>query len=106
MRRVSGGDSAHSQMDSIQHFGLTDADTVDLLEVEWPTGTVQSFTNVEADDLIRIDGTIHAGWPVRARSAGAGPLRYSAQSGRFSARGTNVSQRPATSWSARGAAPR
>jgi hypothetical protein len=57
MRRVSGGDSAHSQMESILHFGLGDADVVDLLEVQWPSGKVQSFVNVQVDDLVRIDET-------------------------------------------------
>jgi len=54
MRRVSGGDSAHSQMESILHFGLGDADSVDLLEVQWPSGKLQTFSNVPADDLVRI----------------------------------------------------
>jgi hypothetical protein len=57
MRRVSGGDSAHSQMDAILHFGLADVATIDLLEVEWPTGTRQAFANVPVDDLLRIDET-------------------------------------------------
>ncbi len=54
MRRVSGGDSAHSQMESILHFGLGDADLVELIEVEWPTGKTQAFHDVAVDDLIRI----------------------------------------------------
>jgi hypothetical protein len=55
MRRVSGGDSAHSQTEPIMHFGLGDADTVDLLEVQWPSGTVHSFVDVAADDLVIIN---------------------------------------------------
>jgi hypothetical protein len=55
MRRVSGGDSAHSQMDSILHFGLDDVSNIDLLEVDWPSGQHQAFTNVGVDDLVRID---------------------------------------------------
>jgi len=54
MRRVSGGDSAHSQMESILHFGLGDADMVDLLEVAWPSGKVQTFHDIPADGLLRI----------------------------------------------------
>jgi hypothetical protein len=54
MRRVSGGDSAHSQTEPILHFGLGDADVVETLEVEWPSGKLQTFLDVPADDLVRI----------------------------------------------------
>jgi hypothetical protein len=54
MRRVSGGESAHSQMESILHFGLGEFDMVDLLQIEWPSGKRHHFNNIPADDLVRI----------------------------------------------------
>jgi hypothetical protein len=122
MRRVSGGDSAHSQMDSILHFGLGDNDTIDLVEVEWPTGTLQSFSNVAADDLIRIDETegllteeitavarydapndalyvsASSTWGGRSElgASGFGPLQYSARRRTFNAKYTGIATAPAT----------
>jgi hypothetical protein len=122
MRRVSGGDSAHSQMDSILHFGLGDADTIDLLEVEWPTGATQSFANVAVDDLIRIDETdgllseelvatarydaandslivsTTSTWGGRSEveAPGFGALPYSVSKRRFGAKFTGITAPPAT----------
>ena len=56
MRRVSGGDSAHSQQELILHFGLGDAAFCDV-NVTWPGGTVQNFNAVGTDDLVFIDET-------------------------------------------------
>ena len=55
MRRVSGGDSAHSQQELLLHFGLGDSSVVDLLEVEWPSGVVQQFTGVPTDAVLFVD---------------------------------------------------
>ncbi|MFT5291779.1 MAG: hypothetical protein ACI8PQ_002444 [Planctomycetota bacterium] len=54
MRRVSGGDSAHSQSDLILHFGVGTADTVSVT-ISWPSGTVQAFPAVGTNDLVLID---------------------------------------------------
>jgi ASPIC and UnbV len=47
--------SFRSQMASLVHFGLADAGTVDRLEIRWPSGTKQVFTNVRADRHIIVD---------------------------------------------------
>ena len=54
MRRVTGGDSAHSQSDSILHFGVGGAASVQVL-VEWPSGTDQFFPEVATGGLVLID---------------------------------------------------
>ena len=54
MRRVSGGDSAHSQSDLILHFGVAKEKDVNVT-VTWPSGTVQVFPVVPTNDLVLID---------------------------------------------------
>ena len=53
MRRVSGGDSAHSQSEQILHFGLGSAARVDL-RVVWPSGAHQEFAEVQVNGLVLI----------------------------------------------------
>ena len=36
------------------HFGLGDAERVDLIEIRWPSGTVQTLRDVAADRVVRI----------------------------------------------------
>jgi len=36
------------------HFGLADAKTVDLLEIRWPSGTIQRLTDVPADRILKV----------------------------------------------------
>ena len=44
-----------SQSDLRPHFGLGKAQTVDLIEVEWPTTQrVERFTQVKANQIITI----------------------------------------------------
>ncbi|MFT5463091.1 MAG: hypothetical protein ACI8QS_001977, partial [Planctomycetota bacterium] len=57
MRRVSGGDSAHSQSEAIQHFG-TGKDALVDITVQWPSGTLQSFTDLGPGDLYLINETL------------------------------------------------
>ncbi|MBC7777543.1 MAG: VCBS repeat-containing protein [Phycisphaerae bacterium] len=54
IREVSAHNSFQSQHDLRQHFGLNDATTIDSLVVRWPSGTVQSFSNLAADLFYRI----------------------------------------------------
>lgn len=54
MRRISGGDSAHSQMDLIAHFGLGTETVVDLT-ITWPSGAVRVIEDVAANQLVFID---------------------------------------------------
>ena len=76
MRRVSGGDSAHSQQELILHFGLESALFCDV-EVTWPSGLVQSFLSVGTDELIFVDETTG----LMTESLASGVARYDARDG-------------------------
>jgi hypothetical protein len=41
-----GGTGLQSSTELVAHFGLGDAESVDLLEVQWPDGMVSQFTDV------------------------------------------------------------
>lgn len=41
--------SYRSQLPSLAHFGLGDADVIDKLTVQWPSGKTQDFRDVKAD---------------------------------------------------------
>jgi len=56
MRRVSGGDSAHSQRELIVHFGLGTHATAEV-EITWPSGAVQTLGSIDADQLVFVDET-------------------------------------------------
>jgi len=45
MRQLNGGSSAHSQDESVLHFGLGAAERIDTLEVLWPSGLVDVITD-------------------------------------------------------------
>ena len=47
--------SYRSQMPTIVHFGLADADHVEQLEIRWPSGKTQILSNVKADQFIIVD---------------------------------------------------
>jgi hypothetical protein len=51
---VMSGSSYLSQNDFRLHFGLGQAKQVDSLEVRWPSGLVEQFQNVEANNLVYI----------------------------------------------------
>jgi hypothetical protein len=52
IREVGTGRSFLSQSDLRVHFGLGTAERVDRLEVRWPSGVVQEFTDVRADQWL------------------------------------------------------
>ena len=54
MRRVSGGDSAHSQQEAILTFGVGNATSVQVT-VEWPSGADQVFPLVATNALVLVD---------------------------------------------------
>ncbi|MEZ4700751.1 MAG: FG-GAP-like repeat-containing protein [Rhodothermales bacterium] len=54
MRQVKGGSSAHSQDDLLVHFGLGSATTVSEVKISWPSGIVQTLTNVPANQMLSI----------------------------------------------------
>jgi len=61
-----------SQSDLRIHFGLGDATRVTLLEIRWPTGQVETFRNLEVDQLIYVregKGIIRTEqWPQKNKS--------------------------------------
>jgi hypothetical protein len=52
MNEVVSGSSFMSQNDLRLHFGIGTAKQVDLVEVRWPLGAVESFKNIEANQLL------------------------------------------------------
>ena len=53
-RRVQPAYSYGSSNDPRVHFGLGDADTVDVLTVEWPDGRIERRENVAADRILHL----------------------------------------------------
>jgi hypothetical protein len=55
MDEVHSGTSVMSQSDLRLHFGLGEFQTVDLIEVRWPTTQkVERFTQVKANQILTI----------------------------------------------------
>ena len=54
MNEVLSGSSFLSQNDFRLHFGLGKAKQADLVEVRWPLGLVESFKNIEANQLLTL----------------------------------------------------
>ena len=54
MNEVMSGSSFLSQSDFRFHFGLGRARQADRVEVRWPLGLVESFKNIEANQLLII----------------------------------------------------
>jgi hypothetical protein len=52
INEVMSGSSYISQNDLRLHFGLGQAKAVDLIEVRWPLGLVESFKNVDVNQLL------------------------------------------------------
>jgi hypothetical protein len=51
---VMSGGSFYSQNSLVLHFGLGSANQVDQLEIHWPSGTVQSWKNVAANQKVNV----------------------------------------------------
>ena len=51
---VVGGGSYYSQSAFALYFGVGKADKVDRIEVRWPTGEMQSWTNVQVNRTVLI----------------------------------------------------
>ncbi|MBV8631023.1 MAG: ASPIC/UnbV domain-containing protein, partial [Silvibacterium sp.] len=55
MDEVHSGGSVMSQSDLRLHFGLGSVETIDLIEVKWPTTQkVEKFTKVKANQILTI----------------------------------------------------
>jgi hypothetical protein len=64
VQEVRGGGSYYSQNDLRAHFGLGNASKVDRLEVRWPNGGQEAWSNVEVNRILTLkEGT---GQPIDA----------------------------------------
>jgi len=54
MREISAKTGFKSQSELVAHFGLGNARIVDSLLIEWPSGLVQTITDLRANQLLRI----------------------------------------------------
>jgi hypothetical protein len=54
MREISGGSNYGSQNDTRPNFGLGNATNADLVRIEWPSGIVQTMTNVAAKQFLTV----------------------------------------------------
>ena len=52
MNEILSGSSYLSQNDFRLHFGLGHSKQADSVEVRWPLGLVESFKNIEANQLL------------------------------------------------------
>jgi hypothetical protein len=43
-----------SQSDFRLHFGLGDYERIDQIEIRWPTGKIQTLTDIEVNQLIEV----------------------------------------------------
>lgn len=73
---VRSGGSYFSQSDLRVHFGLGKADKVDLLEVRWPTGQVESFKDLPANEIIVIKEGSGASQRSQGNSASSAVKRF------------------------------
>ena len=55
VREMNPLNSYRSQMPNLVHFGMADAERVERLEVRWPSGKTQVFTDLPADRHIVVD---------------------------------------------------
>jgi hypothetical protein len=51
---VIAGGSYASTHDPRLHFGLGDAAAIDSVEVHWPSGTVEKFTQIKPDQIVTL----------------------------------------------------
>ena len=54
LREVQSGGHAQNATDQRVHFGLGDAEVIELLRIEWPSGQVQELHNVTANRFLTI----------------------------------------------------
>ena len=55
MRTVSTAGSYLSSNDKRAHFGLGKDGLAAKVEIHWPSGIVQTLTNVKADQIVTVD---------------------------------------------------
>jgi hypothetical protein len=80
MREIEGGQSYMSQSDLRAHFGLGSATRIDRLEITWPSGAQQTFTNLLADRFYQIqEGREDAGFQPFVKSTPSPGPKHSAE---------------------------
>ena len=72
IRLVDGGNGFAGQSSRRVHFGLGAADSVETLEIRWPSGVTSTFTDVAADRIWRAVEGEPALRPFREHVAGSG----------------------------------
>lgn len=55
LREISGGAGIGSQPSLIAHFGCGDAQLVDVVRIEWPSGVIQEKHNVQLNDWLTFE---------------------------------------------------
>jgi len=54
MRQISGGDGENNSDSLMAQFGVGDAIGIETVRVEWPSGAVQEFTNIVANQSLTV----------------------------------------------------
>ena len=54
LRQQSGGMHERTQNDSRLHFGLADNAIVDEITIQWPSGTIQTLEDIDANQILNI----------------------------------------------------
>jgi hypothetical protein len=67
VQEVRGGGSYYAQNDLRVHFGLGPSAKVDRLEVRWPNGLEEAWTNVDADRILTLEEG--SGTPLASRGS-------------------------------------
>jgi enediyne biosynthesis protein E4 len=60
---VSTASSYLSASDKRLHFGLGSEKQLKLVEIRWPTGTIQKLENVKADQILNVREPIRSAQP-------------------------------------------
>jgi hypothetical protein len=60
LRQIASNGALASGAQLIAHFGLGDAETIDVLRIEWPSGIVQELTDLEPNQMLRVVETQNA----------------------------------------------
>ncbi len=75
LRQVPAGGGFHCQDDLRPHFGLGDATRAEIVRIEWPSGSVQEFHNVPANQILTVTE------PARLQVTGQGQFQIRSWTG-------------------------
>ena len=65
LREISGGDGQSHQQSLNAEFGLADAEIIDTVRVEWPSGVVQELHNVAPRQFLKITEPLPVGIDIK-----------------------------------------